>query len=95
MATGWHYGNGRGLLIPVVRKTIKNEGNIDVTIGEVTVEDTVSKLLEALELLKDKTRLDTVLNDAYNYANGYTWESVANKLTEILDSTNSDLIAYR
>jgi len=95
LATGWHYGNGRGLLIPVVRKTIKNEGNIDVTIGEVTVEDTVSKLLEALELLKDKTRLDTVLNDAYNYANGYTWESVANKLTEILDSTNSDLIAYR
>lgn len=83
LACGYHFKD-KGILIPVTRKTIKNEGNIDVVIGEVSVEDTASKLLEALELLKNDKELEKVLTDAYNYAKGYTWSSVADKLISVL-----------
>jgi glycosyltransferase involved in cell wall biosynthesis len=84
LATGWHFKD-RGILIPVTRKTIKNEGNIDVIIGEVSIEDTASKMVEAIELLKDKEKLKKILTDAYNYANNYTWATVTDKLIKILE----------
>jgi glycosyltransferase involved in cell wall biosynthesis len=84
LACGYHFKD-KGILIPVTRKTIKNEGSIDVIIGEVSVNDTVTKLFEALELLKNERELEKILTDAYNYSKSYTWESVAYKLTEVLN----------
>jgi glycosyltransferase involved in cell wall biosynthesis len=87
LACGYHFKD-RGILIPVSRKIIKNEGGIDVIIGEVSIEDTTAKLLEAIELYTDNFRtneLNTILNDAYDYSNSHTWESVANKLLQILN----------
>jgi glycosyltransferase involved in cell wall biosynthesis len=85
LACGYHFKD-RGLLIPVTRKTIKNEGGYDVIIGEVSVEDTVLKLLEGLELLKNNQKLEEILTNAYNYAKSYTWSSVADKLISILET---------
>jgi glycosyltransferase involved in cell wall biosynthesis len=87
LACGYHFKD-RGILIPVTRKTIKNEGGIDVIIGEVSVEDTAFKLQEAIELCTDNFKmntLDRMLTDAYNYAKNYTWSSVADKLTSLLE----------
>jgi glycosyltransferase involved in cell wall biosynthesis len=84
LACGYHFKD-RGILIPISKKIIKNEGNISVTIGEVSVNDTVIKLLEAIELLKNKEQLDKILTDACEYAKSYTWSSVANKLADILN----------
>jgi len=83
LACGYHF-KGRGVLIPVTRKIIKNEGGIDVTIGEVSVEDTTVKIFEALDILKNEQELEHILTDAYNYAKDYTWVSVADKLTSLL-----------
>jgi len=83
LACGYHFKD-RGILIPVTRKTIKNEGGIDVIIGEVSVDDTVQKLNEGIELLKNKEKLDCILTNAYEYSKSHTWVSVANKLKTIL-----------
>ncbi len=83
LACGYHFKN-RGILIPVSEKTIKNEGNVDVIIGEVSIDDTVSKLNEALELLKNKDELNELLKKAHDYAKQYTWSSVVDKIESIL-----------
>jgi len=85
LACGWHFSENRGILIPVTRKTIKNEGDIDVIIGEVSVDDTYNKLLEALELLCHKEDLNKVLASSKEYAKSYTWASVAERLINLLD----------
>ncbi len=87
LACGYHFKD-RGILIPVTRKTIKNEGGIDVIIGEVSVEDTAMKIFEAIDLITNNFKmgiLDAMLSDAHNYAKNYTWSSVADKIKEILD----------
>lgn len=84
LACGYHF-KGRGILIPVERKTIKNEGGMDVIIGEVSVDDTVSKLNEALDLLEKKDELNQLLTNAYDYAKSYTWTSIADKITSIME----------
>jgi len=58
---------------------------LDVIIGEVSIEDTAVKILEALELLKNEQELDHILTDAYDYAKSYSWSSIADKLILILD----------
>jgi glycosyltransferase involved in cell wall biosynthesis len=83
LACGYHFKD-KGILIPVTRKTIKNEGNIDVVIGEVSVDDTAAKLTEALTLLKDDQKLEKILDEAYDYAKSYTWISIVDKLEAIL-----------
>lgn len=83
LATGWHFKD-RGILIPVTKKTIKNEGGYDVIIGEVSVNDTVIKLLEALELLNKEQELNQLLTNAYQYAKKYTWLSISDRISEIL-----------
>lgn len=83
LACGYHFKD-RGILIPVDKKTIKNEGGMDVVIGEVSVENTALKLLEAIELLKNSAQLDLILTNACEYAKSYTWSSVTNKIIEIL-----------
>jgi glycosyltransferase involved in cell wall biosynthesis len=88
LACGYHFGSKecqRGILIPVTQKIIKNEGDIDVTIGEVSIEDTAAKLLEAIELLDNKEKLDKILTNSYNYASQYTWRTIADKLITILN----------
>lgn len=85
LACGYHFKN-RGILIPITKKIIKNEGNMDVIIGEVSIADTVDKLNEALELLNDTKNLNIILDNAYKYSKEYTWLSVSNKLTDILNN---------
>lgn len=86
LACGYHFKD-RGLLIPATRKTIKNEGGVDVIIGEVSVNDTIVKLEEAIELLKDqeKLKLEKILNNAYDYSKEYTWSKISEKLSSILN----------
>jgi glycosyltransferase involved in cell wall biosynthesis len=83
LACGFHFKD-RGILIPVTRKTIKNEGGLDVIIGEVSVNDTAQKLEEAIELLKNKEKSEKILEDAYNYSKSYTWQLIADKLISCL-----------
>ncbi len=84
LACGYHFKD-RGILIPVTRKNIKNEGGYDVIIGEVSVDDTVEKLLEALTLIEQPDKLESILTNAYEYAKSYSWLSVADKIKKILD----------
>jgi glycosyltransferase involved in cell wall biosynthesis len=84
LACGYHFKE-RGILIPVTRKTIKNEGGLNVVIGEVSVNDTVEKVEEAIEVLKDQEKLDKILDDAYNYSKEYTWSKISEKLLSILN----------
>jgi len=86
LACGYHFKNGRGILIPTTRKTIKNEGGHDVIIGEVSIDDTAEKLLEAIELLDNPKSLEIVLDAAYNYSSDHTWVKVAEKLTNLLNA---------
>lgn len=83
LACGYHFRKNRGILIPVNETIIKNEGKSNVIIGVVTVENTTKKLLEALELLKNKEKLISVLTNAKEYSASYSWESVTTKLTTI------------
>lgn len=83
LACSYHFKN-RGILIPVTRKIIKNEGGFDVIIGEVSVDDTTSKLLEAIEKLKQPEQLTILLNEAYEYSKKYTWLSIVDKIKQIL-----------
>jgi len=83
LACGYHFKD-RGILIPVTRKTIKNESGIDVIIGEVSIEDTATKIIEGIELLSNKVELDKTLNNAYEYAKSYSWSSISNKLSALL-----------
>jgi len=86
LACGWHYKDSRGLLLPVQEKTIKNEGGHNVIIGEVSVEDTSAKLIEALKLLENKESLEIMLDKAYEYSKSYTWKSITDKLKNIIPS---------
>jgi len=88
LACGYHYKDGKGILIPVTRKTIKNEGGYDVIIGEVSIDDTANKLNDAIKLLDDPTELNIILDKAYDYANSYKWSDIANRLTDILIKSN-------
>lgn len=83
LATGYHYKD-RGILIPVTKKIIKNEGGHDVVIGEVSIEDTVTALEKGLDTLENKEELDRLLKSSKEYAESYTWESIADKLENIL-----------
>lgn len=80
LACKFHFEN-RGLLIPVIRKTIKNEGGHDVIIGEVSVEDTVNKMMESLEL----ENINDILDIAEEYARSFTWKKISNQLEEIIN----------
>ena len=84
MATGWHFKESRGILIPVTRKVNKDPAwKVDVTIGEVQVDDTVKAVLEGIELL-NKPEINTLLDNAENYAKQYTWASIANRISDLL-----------
>lgn len=85
LACGYHFKN-RGLLIPVREKVVQNEAGHDVIIGEVSVEDTALKLQEAIELIiQCPDTLESILNNAYEYSKGYTWESITDKLLGLLN----------
>ena len=51
LACGYHFKD-KGILIPVTRKTIKNEGDIDVIIGEVSVADIYFKTIRGIRTFK-------------------------------------------
>jgi hypothetical protein len=89
LACGWHFKDGKGILIPVTKKIIKNEAGFDVIIGEVSIDDTVDKLSEAMNLLNDYAKLNEILNKAFEYANSYTWNNVSDKLALILKNLHT------
>ena len=80
LACKFHFET-RGLLIPVIRKTIKNGGGHDVIIGEVSIEDTVNKMMESLEL----ENINDILDIAEEYARSFTWKKISNQLEEIIN----------
>jgi glycosyltransferase involved in cell wall biosynthesis len=85
LACGFHFGNGKGILIPVTRKIVKNEADLDVVIGEVSEDDTVNKLLEGINLITENTdELGNMLKKAKEYAKSYTWENITKKLGDLL-----------
>jgi len=85
LACGWHFGSDRGILIPVTKKTIKNEAEIEVIIGEISVNDTQLKLETALDIVINKPKkLKQILDKAETYSKQYTWTSIAERLVTLL-----------
>jgi hypothetical protein len=78
LACGFHYSYGRGLLIPISFEKEVNESGKEVIVGLVSIDDTTNKLKEAIELVEgDSSELNNILDKAYEYSSGYTWESIA------------------
>lgn len=84
LACGYHFSKNRGILIPVSRKTIQNEGKLDVTIGEVSIEDTTAAVIKAINILGSDEHLN-IINNAKDYAKSYTWENVAENLEHLIN----------
>lgn len=91
LACGYHFKN-RGVLIPVTRKVIKNEGGMDVTIGEVSVEDTVDALRKTFHIVGNcdcecdcENKGGEIIDLAYNYATDHTWNKVAKRLIDVMN----------
>lgn len=84
LACGYHFKD-RGLLIPVTLTNTKNEEGHDVQIGVVSEEDTAMKLKQAFKMVVLNTNeYKKIINDAYNYAKGLTWEKVTDQLVQRL-----------
>jgi glycosyltransferase involved in cell wall biosynthesis len=85
LATGYHFADGRGVLIPATKVRSKNESGLDVLTGQITVEDTYESLKKALEIvLNNGTGLSEIHEKARKYAEGYTWSDISNKLANFL-----------
>ncbi len=85
LACGWHFREGRGILIPVTEKIIKNEAGYDVIVGEVSVDDTCNALVTGISMIGSDT-LDGMTGLAKEYAKSYTWSSVVDNLFNCISS---------
>jgi glycosyltransferase involved in cell wall biosynthesis len=83
LACGFHFKNGRGLLIPVTETIQKNEINQDVTVGIVSIKDTTEKLKEAVELVISG-EAEIFINEAKKYVREYTWNRIRDDICGLL-----------
>lgn len=83
LACGYHFKN-RGILIPVTEKTSKNEDNIDIIIGEVSIKDTIESLKEAIGLINQSKHIP-LLQKAYDYSIEHTWSKVADQFDNVFN----------
>lgn len=87
LACGWHFSEGRGILIPVTEKTIKNEAGYNVVVGEVSIDDTVDALVNGVSMV-NLGECNSVLDLSREYARRYTWSSIVEKLYDVISSVN-------
>ncbi len=83
LACGWHFSEGRGILIPVTEKTIKNEAGYNVVVGEVSIDDTVEALVNGVSMV-NSGESDRILDRSREYARSYTWSFVVEKLYDVI-----------
>jgi glycosyltransferase involved in cell wall biosynthesis len=82
LATGYHFKNGRGILIPTKNTLSKSENDLDILVGGMTLDDIIKSLDKALML--DEDSKNNIRNSAKEYASSLTWESIAQKFNDIL-----------
>ena len=81
LATGFHFKDNRGILIPVTETKSKNEADHNVIIGVPSVRDISDKLIEAVEIVSGDDYDPLVHNKkSIEYAKSYTWLSISEKL---------------
>jgi hypothetical protein len=73
LACGFHFSNGRGILVPVTEVLDTNEANTKVTIGVPKHDEVVKALEKAIEKNYDP-------KPTIEYLNKYTWESETRNL---------------
>lgn len=83
LACGWHFSEGRGLLIPVTEKTIKNEAGYNVIVGEVSIDDTVEALVKGVSMVNSGKSTE-ITKISGEYARSYMWSSVVEKLYNVM-----------
>ncbi len=85
LATGYHFGNNRGILIPVKEHEQASETNKDdkVIVGTVSVQDTCIALLKAIKMLGTKEASDMV-KAANEHIKQFTWHNVAENFLNIV-----------
>lgn len=84
MATGVHFGQGRGLLIPVTVTDYLNEDNIPVKIGIVSVDDTAKVVMNAIDIVKNSELLSGYVNSCVEYFKKFNFVDLSHRLNDII-----------
>lgn len=85
LATGYHFKENRGVLIKVTEVIQLNEESNEVTVGIVSINDTVIALEKAVLMSKKET--EEIYSNFVKYFD-YTWESETIKLIKYLNQNN-------
>lgn len=82
LATGFHFSESRGILVPVKEETFLNEANYKTTIGVVNAQDVMIGLQRAVTMIKENTydKEPTI-----NYLHTYSWKGAADKIIDAID----------
>lgn len=95
LATGFHFKENRGLLIPVSVEKSLNEAGHNVSVGTVEIKDVVEKLKKAIEILEiniienskkniiENSKKD-IIENSKKYFKSYKWSTEAEKLLNFL-----------
>ncbi len=82
LACGYHFSNGKGILIPTKKKESVNQGGNKVIIGLVEIDDVVECIIKYLNMSNDDRII--MKNLAREYASSITWEKIADDFINLL-----------
>ena len=74
------YGPSDSFILPP-KAEMETKTETKEELGEVSVEDTVNKMMESLEL----ENINDILDIAEEYARSFTWKKISNQLEEIIN----------
>ena len=83
LATGFHFSDNRGVLVPVKKEIFLNEANYKTTTGVVNEKDVITGLQKAIEMVSDSSYDSEPI---ITYLHQYSWKGASDKIIECINS---------